>query len=62
MLEAFRISSDSRFRTLMILTEKKSAQASTLEIDTISLNEFPRVIVTLLLVKQSSWGMSTYVT
>jgi len=44
MLEAFRpkISSDiiSRFLTLMILTEKKSARASTLEFGTISSNEF----------------------
>jgi len=35
MLEAFTISSDSRFHTLMIVTEKKSARAFTLEIDTI---------------------------
>jgi len=29
MLEAFTISADSRFHTLMILTENKSARAST---------------------------------
>jgi len=31
----------------MILIEKKSARASTLEIGTLSLNEFPPVILTL---------------
>jgi len=44
MLDAFTISSDSRFHTLMIVTEKKSARASTLELNTISFNEFHRVI------------------
>jgi len=43
MLEAFTISSNSRFHTLMILTEKKSARASKLEFGTIILNELPRV-------------------
>jgi len=42
----------------MILTEKKSARASTLEIGKISVNEFPRAILTLLIVKKSSWGIS----
>jgi len=51
MLEAFTISSNSRFHTLVILTEKKSARASTLEFGILSLNDFPRVIVTLLIVK-----------
>jgi len=51
MLDAFTISSDSRFYMLMILTQKKSAQATTLEFGTISLNEFRRVILTLLMVK-----------
>jgi len=39
----------------MILTEKKSARAFTLEFGTISLNAFLRVILTLLIVKKSSW-------
>jgi len=58
MLEAFTISSDSRFHTLVILTEKKSTRAYTLEIGTISFNEYPQVILTLLIVEKSSWGMS----
>jgi len=37
----------------MILTENKSARATALEIGTIILNEFPRVILTLLIVKSS---------
>jgi len=52
MLEAFSISSDDR---LMILTENKSTRASALQFGTISLNEFPRVILTLLIVKKLSW-------
>jgi len=54
MQEAFTISSDGRFHTSMILAEKKSARASTLEIAIISLNEFSRVILTLLKMKKSS--------
>jgi len=34
MLEAFTISSDSRFHTLMIQTEKKAERASTPELGT----------------------------
>jgi len=59
MLEAFTISSDSRFLMLMIPTKKKSARASTLEFGAINLNEFPQVILILLIVKKSSWGIST---
>jgi len=56
MLEAFTISSDSRFHTLMILTEKKSARAFTLEFGTKSLNELPpSVILTWLIVKKITW-------
>jgi len=55
MLHIFTISSDSRFHMLIILqTEKKSARASSLEIGTISWNEFPQVILTLQIVKKSS--------
>jgi len=39
MLEAFTISSDSLFHTLIILTEKKLARASSLEFGTINLKQ-----------------------
>jgi len=52
MMDAFTISSDSRFHKLMILTEKISARASTLEFGKISLNKFTRIIFTLLIVKK----------
>jgi len=40
----------------MIMTEKKSARTYTQEFGTICLDEFPRVILTRLIVKKSSWG------
>jgi len=44
-IEAFTISSESRFHTLIIVTEKKLAPAFILEFDTPSLHELPRVLM-----------------
>ena len=54
MLGALTMSSDSLFHTMLIRTEKKSAQALTLELGANNFSELPRVFITLLSVKKSS--------
>jgi len=51
MLEAFTISSESRFHTLIILTKNNWCEHLFLNFGTISLYELPRVLMTLLIVK-----------
>jgi len=45
---------------LMILIKNKSARVSTLEFVTISLNEFLRVILTLLILKKAALGTNEF--